>query len=306
MKIGLNGLCGLALAAMVMMHGAAAQATTATLPLWQGTPPKSLGTAEKDIPTLTVYLPEKAGDKLLPAILVCPGGGYAHLALEHEGSAIGKWCNSIGVAAFVLKYRLPGDGYRHPVPMLDAQHALSTIRARAAQWHVDPQKIGVMGFSAGGHLASTLATHYHRGIADAKDPIDRVSCRPDFAVLVYPVITLKALTHGGSRNNLLGPNPPAELIENLSNETQVTPDTPPTFLVHTTQDKTVPVENSIDFYLACRKAGVPAELHIFEAGAHGFGIKPVQTTVAGKTWMNRLADWLRARGIVGDAKKKQA
>lgn len=276
---------------------ARAASDVTTMTLYAGTPPQSLGTEPKDIPTLTAYIP-KGAKRVTPAILVCPGGGYAHLAMEHEGSAIATWLNSKGIAAFVLKYRLPADGYKHPVPLMDASHALSTIRAQAEKWNVDPKRIGVMGFSAGGHLASTLETHYHLDQPEAKDPIDRVSCRPDFAVLGYPVVTMKVATHGGSKRNLLGENPDPKLIENLSNETQVNKDTPPTFLMHASDDKVVPVANSLGFYTALVQAGVPAEMHIYEVGGHGWGIKPGNKTVAGRTWMNRLAEWLQARGIV--------
>ena len=289
----------LLLTCVLLLVAAAARAEITTITLYAGTPPKSLGTAPKDIPTLTICIPENAKGTL-PAIVVCPGGGYAGLAMEHEGANVAKWLNSQGVAAFILKYRLPKNGYRHPVPLLDAQHALSTVRSRAAEWHLDPQRIGIMGFSAGGHLASTLETHYHLDQPEAADPIDRVSCRPDFAVLGYPVVTMKEKTHGGSRLNLLGPDPDPALLENLSNETQVTKDTPPTFLVHASDDKGVPVENSVNFYLALVKAGVPAELHLFETGGHGFGIRPTNKTVSGKTWMDRLGDWLRARKIILD------
>lgn len=292
----------LAAAILLCAFATRAESDITTSPLYAGTPPKSLGSGPKDIPTLTAYIP-KGAQAPMPAILVCPGGGYAHLAMVHEGSAIGEWLNAKGIAAFVLKYRLPADGYKHPVPLMDACHALSTVRAQAAKWGVDPKRIGVMGFSAGGHLASTLATHYHPGQPDAQDPIDRVSCRPDFAVLGYPVVTMKIATHGGSKRNLLGENPAPKLIENLSNETQVTADTPPTWLMHASDDKTVPVANALGFYEALVKAGVPAEMHIYETGGHGWGIKPNNKSVAGRTWMNRLHEWMQARGIVEKKRK---
>ena len=263
--------------------------------LWPDGAPGALGTADADKPSITPYLvPEGRGTGT--AIVVCPGGGYAHLALDHEGVQIAQWLNSIGVAAFVLQYRL-GPRYHHPIELGDAQRAIRTVRANAARYRVLPDRIGIMGFSAGGHLASTAATHFDPGNPDATDAIDRVSSRPDFAVLVYPVITFTTpYLHQGSRDNLLGPNPDPKLVENLSNELQVTAATPPTFLFHTTTDPVVPVENSVLFYLALRKAGVPAEMHIYAQGPHGVGL--ATTDEALSTWPARLADWLRVRGLL--------
>lgn len=299
-------LCGHILAGMVVILVVAAAParaaapppalTTATLPLWQQQAPRALGTADQDIPTLTLFLPASP-DRKLSAVIICPGGGYSTLANGHEGATVACWLTTQGVAAFVLKYRLPVHGYRHPVPLMDAQRALSLVRARAKEWNLDPDRIGIMGFSAGGHLASTLSTHFHRGLPGARDPIDRQSCRPDFAILIYPVITMKELTHGGSRRNLLGSFPDPRLVESLSNETRVTKDTPPTFLVHASDDGSVPVRNSVNYYLALIKAGVPAEMHIYENGGHGFGMRFDSRSVAGGTWQDRLADWLRARGL---------
>ena len=263
--------------------------------LWPNGAPGALGDADADKPTLTPYLvPEGRGTG--SAIVVCPGGGYQHLALDHEGSQVAQWLNSIGVAAFVLQYRL-GPRYHHPIELGDAQRAIRTVRNRAAAYRVFPDRIGIMGFSAGGHLASTAATHFDAGNPDAADVIDRVSSRPDFAVLVYPVISLTApYMHRGSRDNLLGPDADPRLVESLSNELQVTAATPPTFLFHTTTDTVVPVENSVLFYLALRKAGVPAEMHIYERGPHGVGL--AATDEALSTWPARLADWLRVRGLL--------
>jgi len=225
-------------------------------------------------------------------VVVCPGGGYGMLAMDHEGEQIARWLNSMGIAAFILKYRL-GPRYHHPAPLLDAQRALRMVRYRAQQYGVAPDQIGVWGFSAGGHLASTLATHFDAGDPKASDPVERVSCRPDFAILAYPVISFTTeYVHRGSRENLLGKNPDPKLVELLSNERQVTKDTPPTFLFHTDEDDGVPPENSVLFYLALRKAGVPAEMHIYQRGPHGVGLASTDQVLS--SWPDRLADWLSA------------
>jgi acetyl esterase/lipase len=230
------------------------------------------------------------------AVIVCPGGGYAFLADNHEGKQVAEWLNSLGVAAFVLKYRL-APRYRHPAPLLDAQRAVRLVRSRAAEWKVQPDRIGIWGFSAGGHLASTVATHFDNGKPDSSDPVERVSCRPDFLILAYPVITFtEPSLHSGSRNSLLGPNPDPKLLEDLSNEKQVTAQTPPTFLFHTTEDKVVPPENSVLFYLALRKAGGPAEMHIYERGRHGVGLGLGDPVLI--TWKDRLAAWMSQRGLL--------
>jgi acetyl esterase/lipase len=213
--------------------------------------------------------------------------------MDKEGYAVAKWLNSLGVSAFVLKYRL-GPRYHHPVELGDAQRAIRIVRSRAAEYGLQPDRIGIMGFSAGGHLASTAGTHFDAGNPGAADPIDRMSSRPDFMVLCYPVISFGAFAHAGSKKNLLGENPDPLLVENLSNELQVTKDTPPTFLFHTTTDATVPVENSVMFYSALRKAGVPAEMHIYERGPHGVGLAPSDPVLS--SWPGRLADWLRIHG----------
>ena len=219
------------------------------------------------------------------------------MALDHEGKQIAEWLNSLGVAGFVLEYRHRGGGYGHPAPMQDAQRAIRTVRARAADWNVNPARLGIIGFSAGGHLASTAGTHFDKGDSQAADPIERESCRPDFMILCYPVIAFGELyTHQGSQNNLIGKDAPAELVKSLSNEKQVTPETPPTFLFHTDEDKTVPSENSIQFYLALHKAKVPAELHIYQKGGHGQGL-------AGKipgtsNWPKACEEWLRKQKLL--------
>jgi acetyl esterase/lipase len=254
------------------------------------------GNTDNDKPTVTVYpaLPEKATGA---AIVICPGGGYGHLALSHEGRDIAEWMNGLGVTAFVLKYRHRNMGYGHPAPLLDAQRAVRFARANAERYQIETDKIGIIGFSAGGHLASTVGTHFDDGRSDATDPIDRVGCRPDFMILVYPVIALASeYAHGGSKKNLLGDNPDPKLVASLSNETQVTGKTPPTFLMHTGGDGAVPPENSVLFYLALRKAKVPVELHIYEKGGHGYGLAPNDRTLS--SWPGRCEDWLRGRGMI--------
>ena len=263
------------------------------MPLWPNAAPGAKGTEPEDIPTISLYAPP-AGKANGAAIVVCPGGGYGHLA-DHEGHTIAVWLNSIGVTAAVLKYRL-GPRYGHPAPMQDAARALRTVRARAKEWNLDPNRIGIWGFSAGGHLASTMATHFDDGNPHASDPIERVSSRPDVAVLAYPVISMaEGTTHAGSRKNLLGANPPPELVALLSNEKQVTPKTPPTFLFHTADDSAVSVENSFLFAEALRKAKVPYELHVFEKGRHGVGL--AQNDPALSAWPKLLESWLRVRGF---------
>ena len=279
---------------LLALLGLAADEAPKPEPLWPQGAPGAQGATEKDVPTLTVYLParEKATGA---AIVICPGGGYGGHAMNHEGHDVARWLNSIGVAGIILKYRLAP--YRHPVPLQDAQRALRTVRSRAKEWGVDPQRVGILGFSAGGHLASTAATHFDAGKSDADDLVERLSCRPDFAVLCYPVISLHtSYVHAGSRDNLLGKKADPELVKSLSNETQVTPQTPPTFLVHTSEDRGVPPENSVLFYMALRAAKVPAELHIYEKGKHGLGLGGGDRAFS--TWPDRLADWLRARGVL--------
>ena len=266
-------------------------------PLWPGGAPGALGDQDADKPTLTPYI-VPAGTGTGTAVIVCPGGGYVGLAMDKEGDQIARFLNSLGVTAFVLKYRL-GPKYHHPVELGDAQRAIRTVRAKASQYRVLPDRIGIMGFSAGGHLASTAGTHFDPGNAAAKDAIDQVSSRPDFLILCYPVISFLNYVHQGSKRNLLGDNPDPKLVESLSNETQVTAQTPPTFLFHTNADTGVPPENSMMFYMALRKAGVPAEIHIYERGPHGVGL--AQTDQALSTWPSRLADWLRVRGLLNSA-----
>jgi acetyl esterase/lipase len=260
--------------------------------LWPSGAPGALGTEPTDQPSLTPFVLPK-GSGAGSAIVVCPGGGYQNLSMDKEGYAIAKWLNTLGVSAFVLKYRL-GPRYHHPIELGDAQRAIRIVRSRAAEYGLQADRIGIMGFSAGGHLASTAGTHFDAGNAGAADAIDRASSRPDFMVLCYPVISFGTFAHTGSKKNLIGENPDPKLVELLSNELQVTKDTPPTFLFHTTTDATVPVENSVMFYSALRKAGVPAELHIYERGPHGVGLAPADPVLS--TWPARLADWLKIHG----------
>jgi acetyl esterase/lipase len=267
--------------------------------LWANGAPGAQGSEDIDKPTLTPY-PAPAGRGVGTAVVVCPGGGYLHLAMDHEGDQVARWLNSLGVAAFVLKYRL-GPKYHHPVELGDAQRAIRTVRARAEQYRISPDRVGIMGFSAGGHLASTAGTHFDAGNPSAPDPIDRVGSRPDFLILGYPVISFGPFAHKGSLHALLGDNPDPKLAESLSNELQVTAQTPPTFLFHTTEDRTVPVENSVLFYMALRKAGVPAEMHIYEKGPHGVGLAPTDEALS--SWPGRLADWLRVRGLLSGLTK---
>jgi acetyl esterase/lipase len=265
------------------------------LPLWQGAPPGAQGTEDKDIPTITVYLPRTAPQGLT-AVIICPGGSYVSLAMNHEGRQVANYLNSLGVMAFVLKYRL-GPKYHHPVEIGDAQRAIRTLRSHAAEWHINPDKIGILGFSAGGHLAMSASTHFDAGQSGATDPIDRVSSRPDFSVLGYPVISLtEAWTHQGSKKNLLGDNPDPELAKTLSGEQAVTKETPPTFIFQTNADTTVPAENSLYYFLALRKAGIPAEIHVFEKGAHGLGLAMEDPALS--EWSKLLTNWLRVHGEI--------
>lgn len=263
--------------------------------LWPDGAPGARGNEDADKPSITIYLParEKANGT---AVVVCPGGGYQMLAMDHEGRQIAEWLNARGIAAFVLKYRL-GPKYHHPIELGDAQRAIRTVRHGASEFGIKPDRIGIWGFSAGGHLASTAATHFDAGNASASDPIERTGCRPDFAILAYPVISFGEFAHQGSRRNLLGDDPDADLVEYLSNEKQVTAATPPTFLFHTSDDPGVPVQNSILFYSALRRYGVPAEMHLYEHGAHGVGLAPKDPVLS--TWAGHLNDWLKGRGLLG-------
>ncbi len=259
--------------------------------LWEGAAPGALGDTAKDIPTLTPYRPA-AGKTNGATMLVLPGGGYGNLA-EHEGTGYAEFFAQNGITAYVLKYRLGSNGYRHPAMLNDAARAIRMLRTFAKRDGLDPARIGVIGSSAGGHLASTIATHFDAGKADAADAIERESSRPDLAVLCYAVISFGEFAHAGSRKNLLGDNPSPELVKLLSNELQVTKDTPPTFLWHTIEDKAVPVENSLLFASAMRRAGSPVSLHIYEKGAHGLGLgRPDRPA---PPWSDQLLYWFKER-----------
>lgn len=277
-----------------------------TIPLWSGEIPNAkiatnyneikvfkdsifYSTSNVTLPTISVFLPKEVKSNGT-SIVICPGGGYSHLAVDKEGFKVAKWLNTLGITAFVLKYRLPNDlimKNKIVGPLQDAQEAIRYVRRNAKKWNLNSEKIGIMGFSAGGHLASTLSTHY---IDKVYDVTDKVSAKPNFSILIYPVISMNSkITHKGSRNNLLGEKPTNALIEKYSNELQVNSNTPKTFLIHATDDKVVPVENSINYYLALKNNQVSAELHLFENGGHGFGLGVEETS---KSWTTLLQNWL--------------
>lgn len=265
--------------------------------LWPNGAPGAQGDTDADKPAITIYLADEA-KRNGTAVVVCPGGGYQHLAMDHEGKQIAEFLNNLGISAFVLRYRL-GPKYHHPIELGDAQRAIRIVRSRAREFQIAPNRVGIMGFSAGGHLASTAGTHFDAGKADAADPIDRVGSRPDFLVLGYPVISFDEYAHTGSRTNLLGADADPKLVESLSNYKQVTAQTPPTFLFHTTTDTVVPPENSVLFYMALRKFNIPAEMHIFEKGPHGVGL--AQKDQALSLWPLALSNWFKTRGLLDQA-----
>lgn len=286
----------------------AALAQDQVLPLWEGDPPNFKETGEVAIwdtsdivrvrnvqkPDIAIFLPSKK-NATGEAIVVCPGGGYGILAYDWEGIDIARWLNSEGIAAFVLKYRLPGSSSNivpHKSPLMDAQRAMRLVRFNAEKWNVDPEKVGIMGFSAGGHLASTLSTHFDEGDASNEDPVERENCRPDFSVLVYPVVSFtREYTHMGSRENLLGKDADPELVLHFSNELQVTGETPPAILIHSGDDQGVPVENSMAYYHALQKMGIPSELHIYPFGGHGYSLAIGRGHLS--TWPDRVIEWIR-------------
>jgi len=278
-----------------------------TIPLWEHKIPNSKKSNEVELqekgetlriskvqaPTLEVFLPSKRSFNG-KAVIICPGGGYGVLAYDWEGTEVAKWFNAQGIAAFVLKYRLPQSKsikIAHKAPLQDAQRAIKLVRHHAKKWGINKNKIGVIGFSAGGHLAATLGTQYNRNIIEKPDTIDLLSAKPNFMMLLYPVITMDtSYTHKGSKNKLLGYSPSNELVKRYSNELHVTKDTPPTFLVHATDDEVVPVENSLRFYESLKNAGVYAELHIYPYGGHGYALAIGKGYL--QSWTSRLADWL--------------
>jgi len=251
-------------------HAATPPNPQTPLPLWPQAAPGALGNTPADIPTITPYLPDP-GKSSGAALVICPGGGYAGLA-GHEGDGYARFFNQSGITGFVLTYRLGSHGYHHPTMLLDVSRAIRYVRSHAAEWGVDPHRIGVIGSSAGGHLASTILTHFDAGKPADPDPIERESSRPDLGILCYAVITMGPDTHEGSKANLLGQNPSPDLVTLLSNELQVTSATPPCFIFHTWEDNAVKVENSLMFASALRAHGVPFDLHIYQAGGHGMGL----------------------------------
>lgn len=264
----------------------------AFVPLWPAGAPGALGKTEADIPAISIYLP--ATNPTHTLVVVAPGGGYQHLAMDHEGLQVAQWLNAHGVAAVVLRYRL-GPAYHHPIEIGDAQRAIRYVRSHAAEWDVQTDHVGMWGFSAGGHLTATAGTHYDSGNATASDVIERASSKPDFLILAYPVISFDpAIQHAGSRKYLLGDSPDPALVELLSNEKQVNAQTPPAFLFHTADDPVVPVANSIVFFQALQKNKVPAELHIFRHGPHGVGLAQANPELSG--WPGLLYHWMNENG----------
>ena len=290
-----SGLLVATTAGMLSIDAVVAQPAPREVLLWPDGAPGALGTEDSDRPSLTIYLAARTA--VPTGVVVAPGGGYGALANDHEGRQVAAYFNAMGVSAFVLRYRL-GPRYHHPIEIGDASRAVRYVRAMAGELKIAPDRIGLMGFSAGGHLAATTATLANAGRPDDADPIERVSSRPDFLILGYPVISFDpAIAHMGSRRNLLGDNPDPALVTLLSAENQVTPTTPPTFLFHTTADAGVPAENSVRFYLALKAAKVPVEMHIFENGPHGVGLALGDPALS--AWPVLLTNWLRGRGLLG-------
>jgi acetyl esterase/lipase len=276
------------------------------IPLWPNGAPGAFGTNATDIPTLTPYLPDPTNSTGLPrhsnatagaAMVICPGGGYGMLA-PHEGNDYALWLNQHGVTCFVLKYRLGSSGYHHPAMLNDAARAMRWVRAHADDYKIDPHRVGIMGSSAGGHLASTLLTHFDSGATNASDVIERQSSRPDTGILCYAVISMGEFTHHGSKDNLLGKNPSPELVKLLSNELQVTTNTPPCFIWTTFEDNVVPLENTMLFAEALRKNQVPFDLHIYQKGGHGMGLADKPPFTHPHPWANDCLFWLKAQNFV--------
>lgn len=287
---------------------ALAQWKPITLPLYEEIPNSKPSDEEEEIvagnmiliskvqePSIQVFLPSKKNSNR-QAVVICPGGGYSVLAYDWEGTDIAKWLNSHGIAGIVLKYRLPSpESQQEPseAPLMDAKRAMRLTREHAEEWNIDPEQIGVIGFSAGGHLASTLGTHFDKGDAGSDDPVEKFSSRPDFMILGYPVISFnEQIGHLGSRNNLLGDSPTEALVEKFSNELQVAEDNPPTFIFHSQDDTAVPVENSLVFYKALRQAKVPAEMHLYPKGGHGYSLG-LDSQGTHSTWPTACIEWLQ-------------
>ncbi|MEN8228915.1 MAG: alpha/beta hydrolase [Bacteroidota bacterium] len=291
----------------LIVIGSSGIAQNQILPLWENDPPNYRETGEVTIwdtsdivrvrlvqkPDIAVFLPSKK-NATGEAVIICPGGGYHILAYDWEGSDIARWLNSRGIAAFVLKYRLPGSKNNvipHKSPLMDAQRAMRLVRYHAEGWNIDPARIGIMGFSAGGHLASTLSTHFDGGDPLSSDPVEQVSCRPDFSVLIYPVISFTGeFSHFGSRKALIGENPDEELVNYFSNELQITADTPPAILIHSGDDKVVPAENSIVYYKRLLKNQIPAALHVYPYGGHGYSLAIGKGHLS--SWPDRVYEWI--------------
>jgi acetyl esterase/lipase len=286
------------------------QAQNQVIPLWKTIPQeiktsdyqekeiikdgKVQSTSQVSIPTLSIFFTKEIKQNQT-AVIILPGGGYSHLAIDKEGTKVAEWLNSLGIVAFVLKYRLPSDlimTNKTVGPLQDAQEAMRIVRLNASKWNIDPNKIGIMGFSAGGHLASTLSTHYDERVYETSS---KISARPDFSLLIYPVVSMENdITHKGSQTSLLGNNPSQDLVDSFSNEKKVTAQTPITFIVHATDDTAVLPENSINYYLALKKNGVTSELHLYESGGHGFGLGVKNTS---KFWTRDCEEWLKAHGL---------
>jgi acetyl esterase/lipase len=282
----------LALLLLILYASALIAQPNAPIPLWPDGAPGAQGTADSDTPKITIFLPK--GRNTGTGVLIFPGGAYAFLAMDHEGRQIAEWLNHLGVAAFVVQYRVAP--YHHPIEINDAKRAMRYVRSHAAEFNIAPERIGVWGFSAGGHLASTLGTHYDSGNPSATDPIERVSSRPDFMILAYPVIDPLGGASLGSYANLLGKDADPALVRELSNDLHVNAQTPPTFLMAASDDNAVSPECALNFYSALLKAGVPAELHIYESGGHGFGLGSTNPRVS--SWSQRMAEWMRDRGLL--------
>ena len=288
----MSGVVALGQAPAVQQTVAAAANGPAPMLLWPKGAPGALGVADEDKPSITVYLP--AANPTKTAVVIAPGGGYQHLSMVREGSDVAAWLNSHGIAAIQLRYRI-GPKYHNPIELDDAQRAIRMVRAHAAEYGVATDRVGMWGFSAGGHLTATAGTHFDAGNAAAVDAIERESSRPDFLILAYPVITMEApYVHTGSRMYLLGDAPAQADVDAMSAELHVTAQTPPTFLFSTTDDRTVPIMNSVMFYEALVKAGVPVEMHVFQHGGHGSGLAPANPQLS--PWTEMLIKWMRERG----------